>query len=469
MSDPTRIAQTMKNPIQRWSCEGGYREVLRIAVPLILSTGAFSVQHFIDRMFLSWYSAEAIAAAMPASILNFTLLCFFIGTASFVSTFVAQYYGAKQYDYIGRITWQGIYFSLTAFVFMLMVIPFSDLIFELAGHPPAVRELESRYFVIVCLGGFFPVASGAISGFFSGLGRTWTVMWVNLVATGLNVVLDYAMIFGNFGFPEWGISGAALATVIAAMTGTLLFFFLMLRPEYRTTYGTWSSRMFSRQLTFSLLKYGAPAGVQFFLDLLGFTLFILLVGRIGTDELAATNITFNISMLCFMPMVGLGIAISIMVGQKIGEGDPEMAAFSTWSGTHISFFYMFIVAFLFVAYPGIFLSPFEREADPAAFEPIFDYGVILLRFVALYTLFDTMNITFSSALKGAGDTRFVMFAVVIVSWLVMVVPTYLAIVVFKQHLFVAWGFATAYVVLLAFIFLFRFLKGNWKEMSIIRG
>lgn len=453
---------------QRWSCDGGYHEVLKIAVPLILSTGAYSVQHFVDRMFLSWYSPEAIAAAMPAGILAFSLLCFFIGTASYVSTFVAQYFGAGQDENIGPIVWQGIYFSLSSLVFMLLVIPFADTIFEFAGHPPGVKELEIQYFVIVCLGGFFPVVSSAISGLFNGLGRTWTVMWVNIVATGVNIVLDYVMIFGKFGFPEWGIRGAAVATVVASIIGTLLFALLLLRPEYRKTYGTWRGRRFNRPLFHGLLKFGIPAGVQFFLDMMGFTLFILLVGRIGTIELAATNIAFNISMLCFMPMVGLGIAISVMVGQNMGNNNPEMAAFSTWSGTHISFLYMFIVAILFVAFPGLFLAPFARDADPASFKPIFDYGVVLLRFVALYTLFDTMNITLSSALKGAGDTRFVMIAMVTMSWLVMVIPTYLAIVVFKQHLFVAWMFATSYVVLLAFIFLVRFLNGNWKSMSVIR-
>ncbi|MBT7890591.1 MAG: MATE family efflux transporter, partial [Deltaproteobacteria bacterium] len=289
---------------QRWSCDGGYYAILKIAIPLILATGAYSVQHFIDRMFLAWYSPEAIAASMPAGILNFTLLSLFLGTASYVSTFVAQYYGARQYDYIGRIVWQGIYFSLIATVFILLFIPLSDSIFILAGHAPEVRELESRYFIILCLGGFFPVVSSAISGLFSGLGRTWTVMWVNFVGTGVNIILDYAMIFGNFGFPEWGIRGAAVATVISAFISTVLFVFLMLRPGYRREYGTWSGRAFNRGLFQRLLSFGFPAGLQFFLDMLGFTLFILLVGRIGKIELAATNSAFNINMLAFMPMTG---------------------------------------------------------------------------------------------------------------------------------------------------------------------
>ncbi|MBT7889485.1 MAG: MATE family efflux transporter, partial [Deltaproteobacteria bacterium] len=144
------------------------------------------------------------------------------------------------------------------------------------------------------------------------------------------------------------------------------------------------------------------------------------------------------------------------------------AEFSTWSGTHISFFYMLVGATLFVVFPGIFLNPFGYEADSVSFKPIYDYGVVLLRFIALYCLFDTMNITFASALKGAGDTRFVMMAIVLVSWLVMVIPSYLAIVVFEQHLFVAWVFATSYVVLLSIVFLVRFLRGKWKTMSVIR-
>lgn len=441
--------------------------MLKIAIPLILSTGAFSVQQFIDRMFLSWYSAEAIAAAMPAGILNFSLLCFFIGTASYVGTFVAQYYGAKQYDYIGRIAWQGIYFSFSAILLMLAVIPMADTIFEFAGHPPAVRELEVQYFVILCMGGIFPVISGAVSGLFSGLGRTWTVMWVNVSGTIINSVLNYLLIFGKLGLPELGIRGAGIATVISAAIVALMFLSLMFKPEYLNRFGTWSGRHYNSGLMRSLLKFGIPAGVQFFLDMMGFTVFILLVGRIGTIELAATNIAFNISMLCFMPMVGLGIAISIMVGQNIGEKNPDRAAYATWSGTHISFVYMFIVAALFVGFPGIFLSPFGKDTDPETFSRIFDYGVILLRFVAIYTLFDTMNIVFSNALKGAGDTPFVMKAVIIMSWLVMVLPTYIAIVIYRQHLFVAWGFATAFIVLLAFIFLSRFLKGKWREMSVI--
>ena len=108
----------------RWTSTGGYREVLVIAVPLILSTSAWSVQHFVDRMFLSWYSPETLAASMPAGILFFTLMSLFIGTASYVSTFVAQYFGAERYERIGPALWQGVYISLLGGLLLLCLIPF---------------------------------------------------------------------------------------------------------------------------------------------------------------------------------------------------------------------------------------------------------------------------------------------------------------------------------------------------------
>ena len=107
---------------ERWSSEGGYREVLAIAVPLILSTASWSVQHFVDRMFLSWYAPEAIAAAMPAGMVYFSIVSIFMGTAGYASTFVAQYYGAKSYHRIGPALWQGVYVSLLGGLALLFVL-----------------------------------------------------------------------------------------------------------------------------------------------------------------------------------------------------------------------------------------------------------------------------------------------------------------------------------------------------------
>jgi MATE family multidrug resistance protein len=207
--------------------------------------------------------------------------------------------------------------------------------------------------------------------------------------------------------------------------------------------------------------------MQFLLDLLGFSIFLLLVGRLGTNVLAATNIAFNINMIAFMPMVGVGIAVSILVGQNIGQQRPETATRATWSAFQLTALYMGTVAFFFVAVPELFLMPFVTQANSVSFETIHELVIKLLIFVAIYSLFDSMNIIFASALKGAGDTKFVMLMAVVLSWILMVIPTYISCIIYGKDIFWAWTFASLYISVLGLGFYFRFQSGNWKSMKVI--
>jgi MATE family multidrug resistance protein len=207
--------------------------------------------------------------------------------------------------------------------------------------------------------------------------------------------------------------------------------------------------------------------MQFLLDLLGFSIFLLLVGRLGTNVLAATNIALNINMIAFMPMVGVGIAVSILVGQNIGQQRPETATRATWSAFQLTALYMGTVAFFFVAVPELFLMPFVTQANSVSFETIHELVIKLLIFVAIYSLFDSMNIIFASAIKGAGDTQFVMLMAVVLSWILMVIPTYVSCIIYGKDIFWAWTFASLYISVLGLGFYFRFQSGKWKSMKVI--
>ncbi len=224
--------------VKRWSSEGGYRSVLSIAVPLILSTGAWSILHFVDRMFLTWYSSEAIAAAMPAGMLNVTLMSLFLGTAGYVSTFVAQYHGSGQHHRIGPVLWQGIYIAIAGGILHLLFVPLAGPFFRFVGHEPLVQEYEIVYFQVLCLGATPAIASSAIAGFFSGRGKAWPIMWVNVLATALNIILDYVLIFGKWGLPELGMKGAAIATVLSACFSFAIYLVLFLRSTHKRPYYT---------------------------------------------------------------------------------------------------------------------------------------------------------------------------------------------------------------------------------------
>jgi len=456
------------NPIiRRWQDEGGYRQVLTLAIPLILSTAAWSLQHFIDRMFLAWYSTEAIAAAMPSGMLNFTFMSLFIGTASYVSTFIAQYHGAGQEKIYGRILWQGIYIALIGGIFHLGLIPLADFFFTFAGHQGLVRNNEIIYFKYLCLGAFPAIASSALAGFYSGRGHTLPIMWINIIATLVNLVFDYILIFGRLGFPEMGMKGAAIATVLSAVVSFLCYAVLIFRPKYNRLSGTLRDWRLDRALLARLIHFGFPNGIQFFLDIAGFSIFLLLLGRLGTLQMAASNVAFNINNLAFMPMTGFSVAVSVLVGQSLGKNRPDLAQRSAYSCFHVTLLYMGLMIAAFLLIPDIFIKPFIFRTDEVVYQAMKSTVMILLRFVALYSFFDTLNIIFSGAIKGAGDTRFVMYMLMVLSLGLLVIPSYIVIVILQKNLMVAWICITTYVSALGLAFFLRFLGGKWKNMRVI--
>lgn len=452
--------------MERWQGAGGCAEVLQVAFPLILSTGAHTLQMFIDRVFLMWYSSDQMSAAMPAGIMSFTFASFFLGTVSYANTFVAQYTGADRPKRVGPAVWQSIFFALGAGVVMLNLVPLANSIFNWAGHDPTIRIYEIIYFKILVLGATPMLLSSAISSFFTGRKRTWTVLWVNLVGTAVNIVLDYCLIFGNFGFPRWGIAGAALATVSASVVNAGIFATLFFRRENRRRYASVQGARLDRQLFGRLMRYGLPNGTQFMLEMLAFSLFITFVGRLDKVALGATSMAFQVNMLAFMPMIGLGIALSTLVGQALGKNNPRLARRSTWSACYVAFGYMTLIALGFWFLPGVMLYPYAIHADQQEYSILAPTAKVLLRFVAFYSLFDAGNIIFAAALKGAGDTRFVMLMSVSMHWLLMVIPTYVAGRL-GIGLYIMWTIFTAFVCVLAAAFLLRFLQGKWQKMRVI--
>ena len=214
---------------RRYHAENGYAQVLRVGLPLIVSMSAATVMQFTDRIFLSWHSLDAIAAAMPATAANFLPMGFCMGVASYLNAFVAQYTGAGRPDRVGAALWQGLRFAALAGVGLALLSLAAGPVFALAGHGPAVQALEADYFRVLCWGSGFNVVAVTLSAFYSGRGLTRPVMLVNLAGAGLNIPLDYALIFGWGPFPEWGIFGAGLATAVSWGFTALLFALLVFR------------------------------------------------------------------------------------------------------------------------------------------------------------------------------------------------------------------------------------------------
>ncbi len=435
--------------------------------PLMLSQMSFTLQTCVDRLFLTWYSEEALAGAVTGLFTTYGVLGIFVATGEYLTTFIAQYQGAGRPERIGSAVWQGIYFSALAGLLVALLTPFVGPLFDLAGHAPSLRAHEVTYSRLLLLGAFPVILMATLSSFFAGRGRTGVVLLVNLIATLVNVALDYAWIFGRLGFPRAGVAGAAYATILSQAVGAAIYLSLILAPSHRRAFHTLASWRFEPPLFRRLLRLGLPAGLQYSLEIFAFAVFLMLVGRISTTALAASGIAFNLNMIVFMPMVGLAMGTSALVARHLGEERPDLAERTTHSAFSASFVYMSLCGALYLLAPRLLLQPYAAGADPTTFPAISEMTMVLLRFVALYSLFDAMSLMFAAGLKGAGDTRFPLKVTVAVGIFVLLIPTYVACIRMGGGVYVAWWAATAYVVAVGLSMRARFRHGGWKSLRII--
>jgi MATE family multidrug resistance protein len=437
---------------------------MRVALPLILSNSFLTLQVTIDRVLLSEYSSDAVAAAIPALLLYWTPFTLLQNVANYATTFVAQYTGAQRLHRVGPAVWQSLYFSVVAGLAFLCILPLAAPIVSLGGHSPRIQELEVAYLRCLCFAALPALFVASANSFFAGRGQSWIVLLVDAAGLSVNAVLAYTWIFGHWGFSAMGIEGAGWATVVGSSTSAVLALILLFQPRYQKVYRTLSGWRFDSALFRRMMRFGLPNGLQWMLEGLAFTFFLFLIGRLGDVDLAASNIAFSINMLAVLPMLGMGAGVSILVGQRLGEDRPDVAQRTTWNGFFMAFAYMTTIAAFYALLPQVFLyffeSPDAKWPSVAALVPV------LLRFVAVYSIFDSMSMTFSFALRGAGDTRFVTIASLVEAWAIMVLPTW-AVWRYDWGIYWAWAFGSGYIIVAGFTFMLRFIAGKWKSMRVI--
>jgi len=447
---------------------GGYREVLRVAWPLIVSTGSFSVMMFIDRMFLAWHSLVSIQAALPAGIIAFTLICGFMALAAYASTFVAQYHGAGDPEGCARSTAQGCFIALACWPVLILLIPLGKWMLQISGHPPEVLGAELSYFTILMIGGGGTLLSSAVSSFFTGRGCTRTTMFANITGNACNIALDYVLIFGKLGAPAMGIKGAAWATVISGFISPLILTLLFFSRSTDAAFKTRRTFSYNHRLFWRIIRFGLPSGIHLALDIASFSVFVLLTGRMGPVALAASNIALSINMLAFMPFVGLGIGASVLVGRYQGARQPDYAEKAGWSALKLGIIYMLIIGATFVLFPEAYFSLFAgRSGTDIPFQEVLPIGKVLLVIMTAWGIMDAGNMIIGSALKGAGDTKFVMYYSVAIAWGVLVVGQMVLVLYLDSGIIISWIWTAFYIMVLATGFFWRFRSGSWRTIEVL--
>jgi len=448
---------------------GGYLEILRIAYPLIIMSASHTIMQFCDRKFLGLNSTADVAAALPAGVLSFTLFSFFMVNVNFTSALVAQHYGNKDQASCVRAAWNGFYFALASSVIILFVVPWIGMgIIVNSGHDPEIVSRELVYYKTLIPSGVFVCLSGAFCSYFSGMGKTWYVTVINIASCIINVFLDYAMIFGKWGFPAWGIAGAGIATSISTLISFAIAFSCFIFQNQRER-PTRKHRQFCFADIKRLISFGTPAGVQCFLEVGGFTACTFLIGRISPDAMAITTIAMSINMISFLPLLGLSDGTAILVGQYIGAQRHDVAEKVPYRSWHMAVVYMIFAGAVFLIFPSWLIGQFTPGSMPSEqFAALVATGAGILACAAVFNFFDATKFVFMGGLRGAGDTKVLMIICVSAVWTLMVPGVWLLIVIVKAAIVSVWVYMAIYLGVEAMIVFARFRCGSWKRIEMIR-
>ncbi|MDR2075436.1 MAG: MATE family efflux transporter [Desulfovibrio sp.] len=453
---------------RRWAGPQGYGAILTVGLPLAAGLASSTVMQFTDRYFLSHHSVDAVAAAMPASLASLTILFTLSGLTGYTAVLTAQYMGAGAPRRIGPAVWQGIWCSLLGGLLLLASWWLARPLFAFMGHEAHIQELETAYFRVTVPGSAFSLLGAALGGFFSGRGQTRPVMIANMAAALVNIPLDYLFIFGGFGLPAMGVTGAALATVAGWAVECCILVPLVFTRANDALFQVLRGWRFEGDMFRRLLRFGVPSGCNFCLELIGVTWFAMEIGAFGAIPLAASNIAFSVNSLIFMPAMGLNMAVATLVGQAMGRRDTAGAERVVGNALHLAAAYMLPLSAAVALFAPEILNLFRPEGmDAAAFAPVLECGEVFLYCIALYSLVDSANIIYFGALKGAGDTLGVFLLLGAGAFLLLFLPITALKFLNLDTIYSLWGVFTLYVALLAGGAVLRFSRRGWSRIRMV--
>ncbi len=443
------------------------KDCLSIAWPLVLAMAGNAIMTFTDRLFLARYSATSIQAALPAGLMAFIIIAFLQNVVAYSGTFVAQYAGAGSRAACARAMGQGLWLSVLCVPILLLSIPFGNWLFTLAGHAPEVMAEEKIYYLTLSIGNIALPFVAAVSGFYTGQGFTRLVMVANLIGNATNVVLDPILIWGVGVIPEMGIVGAGVATALAQFLILVILVIGLCGERHLSTRHriqvafTWDVRTL-----YKITRFGLPSGGHVLLDVSTFAIFVFLTGRMDALSFSASNIAFSINHLIFAPLMGVGMAATILVGQRMGDRDPVGAARAGRNCLFLGWGYLLLCIVLIGVFQEPLLALFFPHDAPFAYADYIQLGEHLVAIFLAWAVFDTLNIVLGGALKGAGDTRFVMTLVASAA-LLLWMPSLLGLYLAGFGIVSLWLTMLGYVIIAGLCLLARFLLGKWKRIRLI--
>lgn len=456
-------------------------EVLRLSIPASLTMLGTTVIRFVDGLMVArlggTLGAVSISAQSAAGISAFAFEAFALGMLTVVNTYVGQNLGAKRYRLCGTYAWAGIRIALLAAIVLMPLVLLAGPIFNLYDHPPEIRQLEIMYFRYMILACFFTLPAAVLESFFFGLHRSGTVFAVSIISNTANVVVNYALIYGKFGLPRMELQGAAIGSMIAWALRLVILLALFLRPSIRRTFQTHKLSRTRWSHCLDIFRVGWPAGVTLGNDVFTWSVFMnLLVARFGMAHFTATSIAFRYIPLSFMPAIGIGVAATAIAGRYIGQGRHDLARSRTHTALKVAMVYMGICGLAFFVFGEqmveFFLHIVPDAGGNGMSHELISSAVHIGRYVmicaAVFQLFDAVGIVYIGALRGAGDTRWPMLVVILLSWSIIIGGGYAMVRGLPQLKSIGpWIAGSVYVIILGILMAWRFETGKWQKIDLL--
>ena len=439
-------------------------ELMRIALPMVVSQGTFAVMIFTDRYFMSQIDAIHMAAALGGGVAAFFSFCFFSGVLSYSNAMAAQYLGAGEHAKCPKVVTQGMIMVALSTPLLALVTYLVAGIFSVMDHQPEQVELERTYYILLMLGAVVTLAKICISSYFAGIGRSKVVMICDVCGLVVNVPLCYAMVFGKFGFPEMGIAGAAVSTIVATLFAFLLFVFYYFRKEHRLSFYVNDSFALDWSILRRFTRLGFPSGLELFLNVAAFNLFLLMFQSYGVVQGAAAAIVFNWDVLSFIPMMGLNIGVISLIGRFVGARDMERTNEVISAGFILGLSYSAILAILYVTFRYALVDMFEPPIGD--FSEIRELSAFMMIGLSSYAMADAIILVSGGVLRGAGDTRWLMIASVSLHW-AMLVAQYFIINVFEYGPRASWMAFVVMLLVIAIVYGLRLWGGKWRDQEAL--
>jgi putative MATE family efflux protein len=434
------------------------RRILGLALPIIGGMASQNVLNLVDTAMVGLLGASALAAVGMASFANFMASAFITGLSAGVQAMASRRLGEGREDATAVPLNGGLLLAIgLAVPLSLVLILNAERLFSLLVDDPEVVALGVPYFTarlasMVALGMNF-----AFRGYWNGVDLSKVYMRTLIVMHATNIFLNWTLIFGHFGLPALGTTGAGIGSAIATFLGTVLYIGQALRLARRNGF---LRGLPDRRTMVTMLRLSVPAGIQQFFFAAGMTVFFWIIGKVGTAELAASNVLVNLLLVAILPGIGFGMASATLVGQALGRGDKLDARAWAWDVSKMAVVLVGAIAAVGLLFPDLLLRWFLHDAETLGL------ARLPLRIVAATIWFDTLGMVLMNSLLGAGDSRRVMIVSVALQWGVFLPAAFLVGPVLGFGMIGVWTAQVAYRALQTVFFAAMWRGGKWATIRV---